>query len=208
MAQARRKDEKLRDVSRRIILERTARLLVKKGYGDTSLRDIAQACDMKAGSLYYHFDSKDVLVEEVLTEGVRRVDTRVREALEASADAPPLDRIRIAMEIHLATLHDKSDYASAHIRCFAHVPSDIRRRLHHVREEYDAIWIDLLETADAAGLIAEDVDLATVRFALIGMMNWTLEWPRVAGEKPTDLADRFFRIAFEGAMRPAERGKS
>lgn len=35
MAQARRKDEKLRDVSRRMILERTARLLVRKGYGDT-----------------------------------------------------------------------------------------------------------------------------------------------------------------------------
>ncbi len=184
------------------VLHAAAKVFRRHGYASSSLRQIARQAGMQAGSLYYHFDSKDDLVEEVLTEGVRRVETRVREALEASADAPPLDRIRLAMEIHLATLHDKSDYASAHIRCFAHVPSDIRRRLRHVREDYDAIWIDLLETADAAGLIAADVDLATLRFALIGMMNWTLEWPRVAGAKPTDLADRFYRIAFEGAVAP------
>ncbi|MEY8843231.1 TetR/AcrR family transcriptional regulator [Cribrihabitans sp. XS_ASV171] len=202
MAQARRKDEKLRDVSRRMILERTARLLVRNGYGDTSLRDIAQACDMKAGSLYYHFEGKDALIEQVMTEGVRRVQARVRDALDAAADAAPLDRVRLAMEVHLATLHDKSDYASAHIRCFPHVPADVRQRLRSVREDYEAVWIDLLEAARAAGCIAPDVDLVTLRFALIGMMNWTLEWPRVAGTCPTDLADRFFRIAFEGASHP------
>lgn len=200
MAQASRTEEKLRDVSRRMILDQTARLLVRKGYGDTSLRDIATACDMKAGSLYYHFEGKDALVEEVMTEGVRRVDARVRAALEATAGAPALDRLRVAMEVHLATLHDQSDYASAHIRCYAHVPEDIRRRLRRVREGYDQVWIGLLDTARAEGCLAADIDLATLRFALIGMMNWTLEWPRVAAASPTDLADRFFRIAFAGAQ--------
>ena len=206
MAQARRKDEKLRDVSRRMILERTARLLVRKGYGDTSLRDIAQACDMKAGSLYYHFEGKDALVEAVMTKGVRRVDRRVREALEKIADAPPLDRIRVAMEVHLSTLHDKSDYASAHIRCFAHVPRDIRRRLRDVRAEYDRVWVGLIAEAQAAGDLDPDVDATTLKLALFGMMNWTLEWPGAAGTAPGELADRFFRIAIDGAKSDARRG--
>ena len=199
MSKARRKDEKLRDVSRRMILDRTARLLVRKGYGDTSLRNIAQACDMKAGSLYYHFESKDALVEEVLTEGVNRVDARVRDALVAKDDAPPLDRIRLAMEVHLATLHDRSDYGSAHIRCFAHVPSEIRRRLRAVRGRYEAVWTELLDTARANGDIAAAIDLPTLKFAVIGMMNWTLEWRLPAGAGPEEMAGRFFRIAFEGA---------
>lgn len=199
MTKARRKDEKLRDVSRRMILDRTARLLVRKGYGDTSLRDIAQACDMKAGSLYYHFESKDALVEEILTEGVNRVDTRVREELAAHADAPPLDRIRVAMEVHLATLHDRSDYGSAHIRCFAHVPPEIRRRLRAVRSRYENVWTELLAAAQTDGRIAAAIDLETLKFAIIGMMNWTLEWRLPAGAGPVDMADRFFRIVFEGA---------
>ena len=32
----------------------------------TRLTDIAEAADMKAGSLYYHFDSREALVEEAL----------------------------------------------------------------------------------------------------------------------------------------------
>lgn len=199
MPRARHQDEKPRDVSRRMILDRSARLLVRKGYGDTSLRDIAAACDMKAGSLYYHFAGKDALVEEILTEGVNRVDRDVREALKECFEAAPLDRIRLAMEVHLATLHDRSDYASAHIRCFAHVPPDIRRRLRAVRGRYEAVWTDLLENARAAGDIAESIDLHTLKFALIGMMNWTLEWRVPVGAGPTELADRFFRIAFGGA---------
>lgn len=199
MAAPRRMDEKLRDVSRRIILDRTAGLLVRKGYGATSLRDIAQACDMKAGSLYYHFDSKDALVEEILAEGVNRVELAVKEALQNAEADTPLEKVRLAMEVHLRTLHDRSDYASAHIRCFTHVPEDIRRRLRKTRKSYDAVWSTLLETAQATGDIAPDVDLLTLRFALIGMLNWTLEWRLPAGAGPEEMADRFFRIAFQGA---------
>ncbi|MWD28897.1 TetR family transcriptional regulator [Aquicoccus sp. SCR17] len=194
-----RREEKLRDVSRRMIMDRAARLLVKQGYGATSLRDIARACDMKAGSLYYHFDGKDALVEEILNEGVARVESSVRAALEAAAEAPALERIRIAMQVHLATLHDRSDYGSAHIRCFAHVPADIRRRLREARARYEALWTGLLEEARDAGGIAADVDLHTLKFAVIGMMNWTLEWRGPAGVNPEELADRFFRIAMRGA---------
>jgi TetR/AcrR family transcriptional regulator, cholesterol catabolism regulator len=134
----RRKDEKLRDATRRLIMDRTARLLVRQGYGATSLRDIAAACDMKAGSLYYHFEGKDALVAEVLLLGVTRVEAEVRAALE-DAPADPLVQIRSAMTAHLVTLHDSSDYPSAHIRCFAHVPATLRQRLRDARARYEGV---------------------------------------------------------------------
>ncbi len=200
-ATSRKKDEKLRDLTRRMIMDRTARLLVKNGYGETSLRDIAAACDMKAGSLYYHFDSKDSLVEAVMTHGVTQVEADVISALDATPADDPLSRIRTAMEAHLSTLHDRSDYGSAHIRCFAHVPADIRRRLRDVRGRYEAIWTRLLEEARTSGDIASDLDLHTLKFALIGMMNWTLEWRLPTGAGPREIADQFFRIALDGARR-------
>lgn len=199
MPAIRKTEERIRDASRRMILDRTANLLVRKGYGATSLRDIAQACDMKAGSLYYHFEGKDALVEEIMTEGVNRVETAVLAALETAADAPPLDRIRLAMEVHLRTLHDKSDYSSANIRCFAHVPPDLQHRLRSARTRYEAVWTDLLEEAQQAGAIAADVDLHTLKYAIFGMMNWTLEWRARPSDSPAELAERFFRIAFSNA---------
>ena len=198
-SQKKSQDLKARDISRRMILDRTARLLVEKGYSSTSLRDIAGAAGMKAGSLYYHFDSKESLVEEILTEGVVLVQSRVQEALDASPDADPMERIKTAMNQHLQALHDRSDYASAHIRCFAHVPPEIRQRLRGTRGTYEAVWDDLLEQARQAGGLAPDVDLRTLKFGLIGMMNWTLEWRSKKQMGPKELADHFYRIAIEGA---------
>lgn len=194
-------DVKARDISRRMILDRTARLLVEKGYSSTSLRDIANAVGMKAGSLYYHFDSKESLVEEILTEGVALVQSRVQEALDASPDAPPMDRLKLAMQLHLQALHDRSDYASAHIRCFAHVPTEIRRRLRGTRSAYEAVWDNLLQQVVETGELAPDVDLRTIKYALFGMMNWTLEWRGASEMGPQELADHFYRIVTGGIAK-------
>ncbi|MBO6838704.1 MAG: TetR/AcrR family transcriptional regulator [Alphaproteobacteria bacterium] len=192
---------RLRDVSRRTILDRTARLLVERGYSSTSLREIAKAVGMKAGSLYYHFDNKESLVEEILTEGVVHVQESVGAALDAARDAGPMERLRIAMECHLRTLHEQSDYASAHIRCFAHVPPEIRHRLRKVREEYDGVCVQLLKDAEDAGSLAEGIDPHFLRMALFGLLNWTLEWRLPPDRSLEDLTNQFYRIVFEGAAR-------
>lgn len=187
------------DRSRRLILDRTAELLVQRGYGATSLRDIAQHCGMKAGSLYYHFDGKDALVETVMTEGVNRVADEVRKAVESAPDRTALERVRLAMRAHLTSVHDRSDYSSAHIRCIAHVPPEIRQRLRTARIAYERIWAEQLEAAQNAGEIAEGLDLDALRHALIGMLNGTLEHGLVARIGAEETADRFFSFAFDGA---------
>ena len=53
------------------ILKAAARVLRDNGYKATTLRKIAEEADMKAGSVYYHFDSKEAIVDEVLNAGLR-----------------------------------------------------------------------------------------------------------------------------------------
>jgi TetR/AcrR family transcriptional regulator, cholesterol catabolism regulator len=47
------------DVSRQQILDVAAKPFRAHGYTETSLRDIGKQAGVKAGSLYYHFTSKD-----------------------------------------------------------------------------------------------------------------------------------------------------
>ena len=65
------------------ILEEAAALFVRQGYRETTLRDIAAAAGMKAGSIYYHFDAKDELLAAVLETGIARI-TRSFEETAAS----------------------------------------------------------------------------------------------------------------------------
>src|SRR5260221_3682457 len=66
------KRAKRAEVSRQQILDVAAKLFRARGYTETSLRDIGKQVGMKAGSLYYHFTSKEELAAEVLRIGVRR----------------------------------------------------------------------------------------------------------------------------------------
>ncbi|MEP4861455.1 MAG: helix-turn-helix domain-containing protein, partial [Alphaproteobacteria bacterium] len=49
-------------VGRDGVLDIAARLFREQGYGSVSLRKIADAAGIKAGSIYYHFGSKDEIV--------------------------------------------------------------------------------------------------------------------------------------------------
>ena len=83
--------------SRQRVLDCAARLFRQRGYGATSLRDIAAESGMKAGSLYYHFASKDEIVIDVLNIGVARVNEAVKTAVaKLSADAPLGDVIDVS----------------------------------------------------------------------------------------------------------------
>jgi AcrR family transcriptional regulator len=177
--------------SRRLVLDGAARLFRREGYAAVSLRDIAAESGMKAGSLYYHFESKEVIVVEVLNIGVRRVHAAVAEAMAAVPPSAPIaERLCAAIGAHLRALHESGDYTSANIRIFGQVPPAIRRSHMPVRRAYEAVWTELLRNGVAAGALRGDMDIATLRAFLLGAMNTSLEWlvprrgtvARVAGE--------------------------
>ena len=50
------------DLTRQRILDAAAHTFLEKGYAATRLSDIATAAGMQAGSIYYHFDSKEQIM--------------------------------------------------------------------------------------------------------------------------------------------------
>ena len=160
--------------ARQDILAVAARKMRQNGYADMSLRDLATEVGMKAGSLYYHFASKDALATEVMRLGVEVVQQAVREALESETEASARDRLIIAMRVHLETLLSASDFSSAHIRCYPFVPEGVRAELTTVRKEYDRDWDDII--AAYLGDRGDATQIRHLRHALLGALNWSLEW--------------------------------
>ena len=163
--------------SRRRILDCAARLFRHKGYGATSLRDIAAESGMKAGSLYYHFASKDEIVIDILNIGVARVHENVRSAIEALPKAAThADIIRVSIHAHLRALHEADDYTSANVRIFGQVPPAVRDAHLSVRRAYEETWSKLLTAAFDAGELRRGMDPQLVLALLVSSLNATLEW--------------------------------
>ena len=123
------------EISRGQILDAAAAMLRRQGYGNTTLRRIAEVAGIQAGSIYYHFASKDEIMDAVLERGVSTVYEAVRDRLaDLPDDAGHLDRIETAVTSHLEALLSHSDYTSASIRTYGKVPEAIQQRSQPLRE--------------------------------------------------------------------------
>lgn len=86
--------------SRGLILEESLILFAKKGYGSTTVRDIAAEVGMLAGSLYSHFPSKEMILSELVHIGHMHHSLCVRQAVLA-AGASPRDQLIALVRAHV-----------------------------------------------------------------------------------------------------------
>ena len=185
--------------SRDRILNAAALLFCQHGYAGVSMRKIAESCEMKAGSIYYHFTSKDQILTEVLNIGIQRVHASVATALSgAPLDVKPIDKFRYAISGHLHALLENSYFTSANVRIFRQVPNAIQRSNLDVRRSYEALWDGFLTELKDAGHLRSDVDLRSLRLMLIGALNATLEWFDPKLGNIVDLADHYTEILTSG----------
>jgi len=197
-APAKRKSERTRSA----ILDAAARVFRDRGYSGTTLAEIASEIGMMAGSLYYHFDSREKLVEEVMSLGQRRS----REAVEARlAELPlratPLDRLRAALETHLELVVEQEYYTSATIKLIWQVPPEIRERQLVAQRAYGALWKKLIADARRGGWIRDDLDPSVVRMGMLGALNWAADWFRPGKLPARRVASDLASLLLEG-LRP------
>jgi AcrR family transcriptional regulator len=187
------------EATRLRILEAAARVFARRGYADTRLSDIASEAGTFAGSIYYYFDSREELVDEVLTIGVTRVVDAVRAAVEAlPPDVSHRARITAAIAAHLASSLTLDIFATANQRLFAQVPGDIRQRQIKLHRAYGTYWRRLLEGARRAGAIRRDLDLSVLRLQILGAMNWSVEWYQPGKRSVDDIAAQLATTIFDG----------
>ncbi len=160
------------------ILDASAALFAERGYAETSLRLIAAEINMKAGSLYYHFASKDLLFVSVLERGIELMTERfalVELELADLTDSGDQRRARLLAHVrgHLGVLHGHYRYTALHITTFRTAPDAVRSVVVPSRDAYESEWTKLLSEllpdrpADEIGIL---------RLLLFGAMNSSIEW--------------------------------
>jgi len=171
------------NVTREEILYAAARLIVEHGYGACTMRSVSERVRIKAGSLYYHFASKDEIVAEIMNLGVsmlwREVELQVRALPPGSSFKKRLDT---AIRAHVAA---KTNPQTPLMQVYEHLPPVLKRQAKEMRQKYSNFWIKLLSEGVASGDIRSNVDLTILVSYLLGGLNRIPEWYR-AGKKDDD----------------------
>lgn len=187
------------------ILNEAAKLFRQHGYAVTTLRQIADATGMMAGSIYYHFSSKEEILIEVLDMGIHMVT----EAVQAKIDAVPTgagmrDRIAAAIEGHLYGLLHHGEFTSANIRIYGQIPQSAKDRHRVVRRQYAQFWDRLFTEGQAAGELRPDVPVSVMRLFVLGSLNFTVEWYNPKRGSFESFAKYISALVFDGILSRGE----
>lgn len=163
--------------TRRRILDAAARIFRERGYSLTTMNDIADALGLKAASIYYHFKSKDEIVEEVLNQGTLSVSEAVRQAVDdLPAGTAYHEKLATAIRTHLSVLHSRGDYTAANIRLFPEAPRAVIKRHMAIRQSYGTFWVSLLVEGKETGQVPQDLNVDVSHMLLLGALNWSTQW--------------------------------
>ena len=170
-------------MSRAKLLSVSARLFARGGFDATSMRDIAARAGMLAGSMYYHFPSKNDLIAAVYEAGVAEIGAAVDAALDEARG--PWPRLEAACVAHLESLLADQAHAAVMTADLSRLDSRLKRRLVTLRDGYEKRFVELVTALPlAAGIYRSLWSLQ-----LLGALNWTPTWYRPGGSRaPVEIA--------------------
>ena len=172
------------DRTRKRLLDAAATEVARHGVAGTSINAIAAAAGLKTGSVYFHFESKDRLVEAMLEEGLLASLAFLDHALAAvPANADAATRLGAAIRAHATAVHELSNYTVAVLG--PSFPRDAAgAAARKLRRTYVSRWTELVTEAQGAGVLTRDADPRLLRDLILGALNAV----SLAGQPSDDVA--------------------
>ena len=186
------------------LLRIAGELFAKRGFRNTTVRDIADAAGILSGSLYHHFDSKESMVDELL-------DTFQTELFETYDSIVDSDRTPIAkIEAVVRASFDAIDQHHSEVAIFQNDATHLAtyERFGYLAERnarFRELWSGLLKDAISAGELRADLDVDLVYRFLRDTVWVAVTWYRPGGTLAvTDVADQYLAILLQGIATTPE----
>ncbi|MEU5860720.1 MULTISPECIES: TetR/AcrR family transcriptional regulator [unclassified Nonomuraea] len=180
------------------LVKLAAELFARKGFQATTVREIADEAGILSGSLYHHFDSKETIVDEVLSTFLDDLIARYRAAVDNNADARTVlsEMVRIGfgtLEPHRAAITVMQNDWN-YLRQFERFNYLVK-----AEDEVEQIWVAQIKAGQAAGLFRADVD-PKLTYRMIRDTIWVaVRWFRPGGRlNTTALAEHYITVLFDG----------
>ena len=161
------------------LLDAAVALFSRKGYAAASTREVAALLGMQKASLYYHIQSKEDLLYFICKSSLERIRRDVENAIEDVHE--PLERTRVLICAHVESmLRDKDEHSTTLTEMYA-LSKDRRVQIVALREGYVDLVRSVLQDAQKAGALRDDIDSRYLSLGLLGLMNRVLVWYRRRG---------------------------
>jgi AcrR family transcriptional regulator len=180
------------------LLEIAAGLFATKGFRNTTVRDIADAAGILSGSLYHHFDSKESMVDEILSTFQEELFGQYDEIL--ASDADPRARLEQAVRVSFDAIDQHHSEVAIFQNDAAYLGTlDGFGYLAERHAQSREVWMRLLREGVAAGVLRTDLDIDLVHRFIRDTVWVAVNWYRPGGSlSSAQVADQYVTILLEG----------
>jgi len=180
------------------LLQIAADLFAEHGYAATTVRDIAEVAGMRSGSLYRHFDSKESMIDEILSTFINQtLDAYETVIAEGRSPRETFERlVQVSLESMttarsaILIYQNESRYLVQEPR-FAY--------LEEAHQRFEQIWTRVLEQGIEAGEFRPNIDPKLI-YRLVRDTVWTApRWWRPGGWlKPEQITEQYVAVLVDG----------
>lgn len=191
---------------RQRIIAAAARVFKRKGYGATSLSDIAQEAATDRATIYYYASGKAELFDEVVSSAVEANALLAEEVRAGNQQAPA--KLRQVIESLMASYADNFPYLYVFVQeNLSHVAperADWSRRMRQLNHRYEDALVGIIRDGIEEGTLRPTGDPRVMAYGLLGMLGWTNRWfsPHASPQTAAQVAGTFADTFLTGVLRP------
>lgn len=207
--------ERERRERRSAILQAARELFYEKGFGATTMDEIAERSEHGKGTIYNYFKGKDDLYVSIIEEGFRELNEKMIEAVRHKRGIE--EKVRAAYFAYVYHNLDNPEYFRITLHFMnedvrENISPEMRRKLNDMALKMLGYCAGVVREGAEAGLLRDDID--PFRLCLIGwrMATGLLELEVFGGvEEGASRGRQLFRdaidVLLDGSMRRSDEMK-
>jgi len=186
------------------IVNQAMKLFLEKGYHGTSIDDITQAAGLTKGALYWHFKSKEDLLERIIEEFKRHSLEGMIHEVEGIKGGS-LDKFTKMFRYNAAFAYYNRELCVSFTTLAAELVGahhGIESKIRRIYKKYQNFLSDLILQGQKEKIFKKDLDPEVMALIIIAfhdgvLLQWSMNRDRVDGEV---YARTFQEIVFHGLM--------
>jgi AcrR family transcriptional regulator len=160
---------------RQIILDEAAKLFKLKGFGGTSMRDLAGEVGMEAASMYNHIKSKDEILEHLCFHVSNTYIAQLAEV--ESMPGSNGDKLKELLRRHINLMLEDGAAVSVANNDWKYLTDNKLEQFKAARKQYEKGFAALIENGIAAGEF-RPVNASVALFTILSAVRWVELWYR------------------------------
>jgi AcrR family transcriptional regulator len=188
--------KKKKELRRDAIIEEAAKLFKLKGFGGTSMRDLAEQVGMDAASMYHYIKSKEEILQTICFQVANAYVSQLHQIEQT--DASYTQKLKALVRQHILLMTTKGAEVSVTNNEWKYLSEEALTEFRNLRSQYEKKLASLIEEGVAAGEL-QDVNPSVALFTLLSAVRWVeLWWKPNRGISAVELENTILTILFNG----------